>query len=104
MITGLPLFATVSREIRRKSDRIKIKVLESDSATFRQGSNNNLQSVNCKERHFLIEKKGDNNNLFCPNSGHRTPIRTIKHSRGLATPSIQPQTAIVQAEALDIRK
>src|SRR6266487_6793816 len=80
--------------ITRKSDCIK-EVLESDSTAFSlRGSG--FQCVNCKERYYLIDKKGDNNNnLFCINCGHLTPIRTIKHSRGIAAPSIQQQTAIL---------
>ncbi len=87
------------KQIERKSDHIKI--LESDSATLSR--NHGFQCLNCKERYQLVQKKGDNNNLFCLNCGALTPRRTVKHGRGLALPAIQQtqqdQTGIAQASA-----
>jgi hypothetical protein len=82
-------------KLERKSDHIKI--LESDSATLSR--NSGYQCINCKERHYMVAKKGDNSNLFCTNCGHLTPLRTIKHGRGLAAPFIQQPTAIIQSES-----
>ena len=86
-------------KLERKSDHIK--VLESDSVTLT--GNRNLQCQNCKERYQLTAIKGDNNSLLCTNCGHKTPIRTIKHSRGLASPTIQQLTVIVQSSQIKER-
>lgn len=57
----------------------------------------NIVCHNCKQRHNLIETKTDTNNLFCTHCGALTPIRSVKHSRGLAAPAIQQgRTAIAQ--------
>lgn len=79
-------------KLERKSDHIK--VLESDSASLSKSSG--LQCIHCKERQYMIQKQGDINNAFCTNCGNLTPLRTIKHSRGLAAPSMQEPTTIVQ--------
>ncbi len=86
---------------RRKSDHIKI--LETDSTIL--FLNHGFRCVNCKERYQLIQKKGDNNNLFCMNCGALTPRRTVKHGRGLAEPAIQneEQTALVQSDKQNVR-
>lgn len=78
---------------KRKQDTIK--VLE-QSLT---GVDKSLRCEHCKERTFLQPKKGDNNNLFCLNCGNLTPVRTIRHARGLTAPTIQQPTAIVQSQA-----
>ena len=52
---------------------------------------------NCKSRHELITLKTDTNNLRCLHCGALTPIRSVKHGRGLTAPAIQnQQTAIAQ--------
>jgi hypothetical protein len=57
----------------------------------------NIICHNCKQRHHLIERNIDTNNLFCTHCGALTPIRSVKHSRGLAAPAIQSgRTAIAQ--------
>lgn len=77
--------------IKRKQD--SFIVIESTMT----GVDQTLRCDHCQERSFLKSVKGDNNNLFCTNCGNRTPVRTIKHSRGLAAPSIQQPTAVVQS-------
>lgn len=88
--------------LERKSDHIKI--LESDSYSL--SKNHGYQCSNCKERYQLIQKKGDNNNLFCTNCGALTPLRTVKHSRGLAAPAIQMlerTAAVIQSDKPNVR-
>lgn len=60
---------------------------------------------NCKQRHQLIERKTDRKNLFCTNCGSLTPIRSVRHERGLAAPAIQlEQAAMVQSRDKFMRK
>lgn len=81
--------------IKRKID--KIKILESDSPSL-AALDKGVRCMHCTERYYLVEKKGDVNNLFCTYCGGLTPLRTIRHSRGLTAPSIQQTTAIIQAK------
>lgn len=81
-------------KLERRSDHIKI--VESDSTRLSRSSGH--QCSNCKERYQLIILPTDLNNLFCSNCGHTTPVRTVKHGRGLAAPSIQQPTAIIQSK------
>ena len=57
----------------------------------------NIVCHNCKSRHELVELKTDNKNLRCGHCGALTPIRSLRHTRGLAAPQIQQDvTAIAQ--------
>lgn len=82
--------------IKRKRDSIKVLDTTSDAKQLAKG----LQCSNCKERHYFVIKEGDTNNAFCCNCGHLTPLRQVKHGRGLAAPSIQQPPAIVQSKTL----
>lgn len=81
-------------KLERRLDHIK--VLESDSNIL---SKNTGQCIHCHERHYLIQKIEDLNNMFCTNCGNVTPLRTIKHSRGLSAPSIQQETIVASAKS-----
>ena len=77
-----------------KPNRYRFSVLE-------QGTEDkqlrDMICYNCKERHYLVERKTDKNTLFCSRCGALTPIRSIRRERGLAAPAIQiEQTAIAQ--------
>lgn len=87
--------------LERKSDHIK--VLESDSYTLSR--NHGYRCLTCKEQYQLIPNPGDKNNLKCLNCGALTPLRTVKHSRGLAAPSIQmlERTAVIQSDKPNVR-
>jgi hypothetical protein len=89
-------------KLERKSDRIKI--LESDSLTLSK-RNHGYRCLNCKEQYQLIANPGDKNNLKCLNCGALTPLRSVKHSRGLAEPAIQTleQTALVQSDKPNVK-
>ena len=80
-------------KLERRSDHIK--VIESNFGDTQQLAKG-LQCQNCKERHYFTITALDTNNAFCTNCGHTTPLRQIKHGRGLTAPSIQQDTAIVQ--------
>ena len=88
---------SIQRKSRtRNTERLtsNIKVLE--EGLFEQPLHNTT-CQSCKERHYLIERKTDNKNLFCTKCGALTPIRSLKHTRGLAAPAIQQDaTAIAQ--------
>lgn len=87
--------------IKRKRDSIKVLDTTSDARQLAKG----LQCSNCKERHYFVIKQGDANNAFCTNCGHVTPLRQMKHSRGLTTPSIQQLSpALVQSKKDPRRK
>lgn len=79
---------------QHKPNRYRFSVLEAG------GEDKQIRDMichNCKERHYLIERKTDRANLFCMKCGALTPIRSIRRERGLAAPSIQAeQTAIIQ--------
>ena len=58
---------------------------------------------NCKSRHELVELKTDNKNLRCSHCGALTPIRSLRHTRGLAAPAIQQDvTAIAQPKGVEM--
>lgn len=79
--------------LERKSDHIKVLEYNlNDAKQLAKG----LQCQNCKERHYFTITPLDTNRAFCTNCGHSTPLRQIKHGRGLTAPSIQQDTAIVQ--------
>ena len=81
---------------RRNRLTSNYKVLEEGLLDGQHPLQNTVCS-NCKQRHYLVEKKTDNKNLFCTHCGALTPIRSVKHGRGLAAPAIQnQQTAIAQ--------
>lgn len=79
--------------LQRKTDRIKVLEEGMTDKPLRD-----MLCHNCKQRHYLVERKTDINNYFCTNCGALTPIRSMRRERGLAVPSIQQsgQTAIAQ--------
>lgn len=82
-------------KLERRSDYLKVVDPNlSDSSQLAKG----LQCQNCKERHYFVIKEIDTNNAFCTNCGHTTPLRQIKHGRGLTAPSIQQESAVVQSK------
>jgi hypothetical protein len=82
---------------RRKRDVIKVL----DTTAQQQALARGLQCQNCKERHYFVSREGDLNNAFCTKCGHLTPLRQIKHGRGLSAPPVQQQTAVVQQFSQD---
>jgi hypothetical protein len=82
---------------RRKRDVIKVLDTTAQQQALAQG----LQCQNCKERHYFVSREGDLNNAFCTHCGHLTPLRQMKHGRGLTAPAAQQQTAIVQQFSQD---
>lgn len=80
--------------LKRKRD--SIKVIDSSSGGI-AALDKGIRCMHCNERYYLTENKGDIHNLFCTECGGLTPLRTIKHARGLSAPSIQQQTAMVQS-------
>lgn len=81
---------------QEKPNRYRFHVLEA-SGSDDDKPLRDLLCYNCKERHYLIERKTDRNNLFCTMCGALTPIRSVRRERGLAAPSIQNEaTAIAQ--------
>jgi hypothetical protein len=85
----------MSASIQRKS-RIRFNVL-GDANINPAATDRGKRCSNCKQVHYLIDNK-DNKNLFCTHCGALTPIRSIKHLRGLAVPTIQQpnSTGILQ--------
>lgn len=80
--------------IKRKRDTIKVLDTTADAKQLAKG----LQCSNCKERHYFVVTEMDANNAFCTHCGHTTPLRQVKHGRGLTAPSIQQPPAIVQSQ------
>ena len=80
--------------LKRKRD--SIKVIDSSSAGI-AALDRGIRCMHCNERYYLTEKKGDIHNLFCTECGGLTPLRTIKHARGLSAPMIQQQSMAVQS-------
>jgi hypothetical protein len=90
--------ASLQRKNRPKHNRLtsNFKVLE--EGLLEQPLHNTL-CQSCKQRHYLVELKTDNKNLKCTFCGALTPIRSLRHTRGLAAPQIQQDvTAIAQPE------
>lgn len=88
-------------KITRKRDNIKVLDTTSNARQLAKG----LQCSNCKERYYFIIKQGDANNAFCTNCGHVTPLRQMKHSRGLTAPSIQQLSpSIVQSSNKELTR
>src|SRR5919108_3025925 len=83
--------------LNRKSDRIK--VLRSNSQDKSTETTTpaiipqdiDFRCINCKERYYFVRLANDDKHLFCTNCGHKTPLRILKHLRGIAGPSIQRQ-------------
>jgi hypothetical protein len=95
MLTALP-----RKDSRGKNHSInRFKVLE-EVLLLSEQPLRDIICHSCKQRHYLIERKTDNKNLFCTHCGALTPIRSVKHGRGLAAPPIQlgQQTAITQSK------
>lgn len=86
--------ATDDKPLKRKRD--SIKVIDSSSSGI-AALDKGIRCMHCNERYYMQEKKGDIHNLFCTECGGLTPLRTIKHARGLSAPSIQQHTAMVQS-------
>ena len=74
--------------IQRKK-RLNVNILETGEPT----THSDIRCRNCKEWSFLVQQQTDRKNLFCTRCGALTPIRSLKHSRGLAVPSIQQSAA-----------
>jgi hypothetical protein len=91
--------ASLQRKNRPKHNRLtsNFKVLEEG---LLEQPLHNIVCHNCKSRHELVELKTDNKNLRCGHCGALTPIRSLRHTRGLAAPQIQQAdlTAIAQPE------
>lgn len=81
--------------LKRKRDSIRI--VESSDSPGIAALDRGIRCMHCNERYYLIEKKGDIHNLFCTECGGLTPLRTIKHARGLSAPMIQQQSTAVQS-------
>ena len=86
---------SIQRNVKRQNRLTSnFKVLE--EGLFDQTVDNTI-CQNCKSRHDLVALRTDNKNLRCNHCGALTPIRSIKHGRGLAAPAIQLQeTGIAQ--------
>lgn len=94
----------LNREAQPSSSARRGRFTVIDSANYDKPIRDMLCG-NCKQRHYLIERKTDRNNLFCTNCGALTPIRSVRHERGLAAPAIQiAQAAMVQSKASFVRK
>jgi hypothetical protein len=92
----------MSSTLQRKK-RLNIKILESgldDGNDSNVNTNKDVRCRNCKEWQYLVEQQTDRNNLFCTHCGSLTPLRTIKHSRGLAAPAIQQSTRNLSSSIL----
>ena len=64
-----------------------------------------FKCANCKERNYFIELPNDNKHAFCKNCGHLTPLRTLRHLRGIAIPNIQQDSiAVLQASDRDKKR
>lgn len=70
--------------VQRKK-RLNINILENGEPV----THSDIRCRNCHEWQFMVEQQTDRKNLFCSKCGALTPIRTVKHSRGLAVPAIQ---------------
>lgn len=86
---------------QQERKRDKIKVVDSSLNIDEKQLSRLYQCIHCKERNYLQETK-DTAHLRCSNCGGLTPLRTAKHSRGLAAPAIQQEnymlSTIVQAK------
>ena len=96
--------SSVQRKSRtRNTERLSsnFKILEEGLLDGEPLHNTTCQS--CKQRHYLVERKTDNKNLFCTHCGALTPIRSLRHTRGLAAPQIQQDvTAIAQPKGVEM--
>lgn len=92
----------MSKTLQRKK-RLRINILEAgsdDSNDINVNRNRDIRCRNCKEWQYLVELNTDRNNLVCSHCGSLTPLRTIKHSRGLAVPAIQQSTRNLSSSIL----
>ena len=93
----------MSETLQRKKRRLNIKILEENTSEL----NPDIRCVNCKEWQYMIHRQGDNNNLFCGKCGSLTPLRVLKHGRGLAAPAIQQPTSangIIQPKGIELAR
>ena len=87
----------------RKRPSIYGTIPETELNILSQGID--FKCTNCKERNYFIELPNDNKHAFCKNCGHLTPLRTLRHLRGIAIPNIQQDSiAVLQASDRDKKR
>ena len=89
--------SALPRKGKRPTNRLSRFTVLEEGLLGQEHPLQNTICLDCKSRHTLVELKTDNKNLRCTHCGALTPIRSLKHSRGLAAPAIQSlSTGIAQ--------